>query len=50
MGDLLLPPGKITVIDKDAGVNAEVRVQCVPSSVEDDTCKVFSIKTEKVQH
>lgn len=48
VGDLLLAPGKITVVDKDGGLNSEVRVYCVPSSAEDDICKVFSVRSERI--
>lgn len=48
VGDLLLPPGTITITDEDGGVNADVHVQCVVTSRDDDVCEVFDVTTEKV--
>ncbi|XP_066594844.1 cadherin-87A [Prorops nasuta] len=48
VGGLLLPTGTITVTDRDGGVNADVNVQCVPTSRDDDVCEVFNVTTEKV--
>ncbi|XP_063973499.1 cadherin-23 isoform X2 [Diachasmimorpha longicaudata] len=48
IGSLLLPEGTITVTDRDGGVNADVEVKCVPASVDDDTCIVFHVTTEKI--
>ncbi|KAK0090985.1 hypothetical protein PV326_003908 [Microctonus aethiopoides] len=48
IGGLLLPEGTITVTDRDGGVNADVDVKCVPASIDDDTCSVFDVTTEKV--
>lgn len=48
VGGLLLPPGTITITDRDGGVNADVHVQCVAASRDDDVCEVFDVSTEKV--
>lgn len=48
VGGLLLPPGTITVTDRDGGVNADVHVSCIPASRDDDVCEVFSVVSEKV--
>ncbi|XP_001607435.2 cadherin-23 [Nasonia vitripennis] len=48
VGGLLLPPGTITVTDRDGGTNADVRVKCVPASRDDDSCRVFDVATEKL--
>lgn len=48
VGGLLLPSGTITITDHDGGVNADVHVQCVPASRDDDVCEVFDVSTEKV--
>ncbi|XP_012288169.1 cadherin-87A [Orussus abietinus] len=48
VGGLLLPPGTITVTDRDGGVNADVHVQCVAASRDDDVCDVFDVTTEKL--
>lgn len=48
IGGLLLPEGTVTVTDRDGGVNADVDVKCVPASIDDDTCRVFDVTTEKI--
>lgn len=48
VGDLLLPSNTIIITDQDGGVNADVHVQCVAASRDDDVCEVFDITTEKV--
>lgn len=48
VGGLLLPPGTITVTDRDGGVNADISVSCIPASSDDDVCQVFSVSSEKV--
>lgn len=48
VGGLLLPSGTITITDRDGGVNADVHVQCVAASRDDDVCEVFDVSTEKV--
>nr|XP_003700747.1 PREDICTED: cadherin EGF LAG seven-pass G-type receptor 2 [Megachile rotundata]XP_012134616.1 PREDICTED: cadherin EGF LAG seven-pass G-type receptor 2 [Megachile rotundata] len=48
VGGLLIPPGTITITDRDGGVNADVHVECVPASRDDDVCEVFNISTEKL--
>lgn len=48
VGSLLLPAGTITITDRDGGVNADVHVQCVAASHDDDVCEVFDVSTEKV--
>lgn len=48
VGGLLLPPGTITVTDRDGGVNADVHVECVATSLDDDVCEVFNVATEKL--
>ncbi|XP_057327404.1 cadherin-23 isoform X2 [Microplitis mediator] len=48
VGSLLLPEGTVTVTDRDGGVNADVDVKCVPASIDDDSCTVFSVTTEKI--
>ncbi|XP_015601930.1 cadherin-23 [Cephus cinctus] len=48
VGGLLLPAGTIIVTDRDGGVNADVRVDCIPASRDDDVCEVFEINTEKL--
>lgn len=48
VGGLLLPSGTITITDRDGGVNADVHVQCVAASRDDDVCEVFDVATEKV--
>lgn len=49
VGGLLVPPGTITITDRDGGVNADVHVECVSTSRDDDVCKVFDVSTEKVE-
>ncbi|XP_034183183.2 cadherin 74A [Osmia lignaria lignaria] len=48
VGGLLIPPGTITITDRDGGVNADVHVECVPATRDDDVCEVFNISTEKL--
>ncbi|XP_058795727.1 cadherin EGF LAG seven-pass G-type receptor 3 [Phymastichus coffea] len=48
VGGLLLKAGTITVTDRDGGVNADVKVDCVPASRDDDVCRVFAIATLKL--
>ncbi|XP_076753802.1 cadherin 74A [Xylocopa sonorina] len=48
VGGLLVPPGTITITDRDGGVNADVHVECVPASRDDDVCEVFEVSTEKL--
>lgn len=48
VGGLLLPVGTITITDEDGGVNADVHVECVPASRDDDVCNTFNVSTEKV--
>ncbi|KAL0099048.1 hypothetical protein PUN28_020237 [Cardiocondyla obscurior] len=48
VGGLLLPSGTITITDRDGGVNADVHVQCVSTSRDDDVCQVFDVSTEKL--
>ncbi|XP_043475497.1 cadherin-23 [Leptopilina heterotoma] len=48
VGGLLLPPGTITVTDRDGGVNADISVSCIPASSDDDVCQVFSVSSEKL--
>ncbi|KAG7208603.1 hypothetical protein KM043_014812 [Ampulex compressa] len=48
VGGLLLPSGTITITDEDGGVNADVHVECVPASRDDDVCDVFEVSTEKL--
>ncbi|XP_076162482.1 cadherin 74A [Ptiloglossa arizonensis] len=48
VGGLLVPSGTIVITDRDGGVNADVHVECVPASRDDDVCEVFSINTEKL--
>lgn len=48
VGGLLLPAGTITITDRDGGVNADIHVQCVAASHDDDVCEVFDVSTEKV--
>lgn len=48
VGSLLPPSGTIIITDRDGGVNADVHVQCVSASRDDDVCEVFDISTEKV--
>ncbi|OAD57755.1 Cadherin-23 [Eufriesea mexicana] len=47
VGGLLVPPGTITITDRDGGVNADVHVECVSATRDDDVCEVFSVSTEK---
>lgn len=49
VGGLLVPPGTITITDRDGGVNADVHVECVSASRDDDVCDVFNVSTEKVE-
>lgn len=49
VGGLLVPPGTITITDRDGGVNADIHVQCVSTSRDDDVCEVFNVSTEKVE-
>jgi hypothetical protein len=49
VGGLLLPPGTITVTDRDGGVNADVVASCVPASRDDDACRVFAVSSVKVR-
>lgn len=44
----IVTPGTITITDRDGGVNADVQVQCVPASRDDDVCEVFNVSTEKL--
>ncbi|KAL2722130.1 protocadherin-like wing polarity protein stan isoform X1 [Vespula maculifrons] len=48
VGGLLLPVGTITITDEDGGVNADVHVECVPASRDDDVCNTFDVSTEKL--
>ncbi|XP_017888603.1 cadherin-23 [Ceratina calcarata] len=48
VGGLLVPAGTITITDRDGGVNADVHVDCVPASRDDDVCDVFDVSTEKL--
>ncbi|XP_033194669.1 cadherin 74A isoform X1 [Bombus vancouverensis nearcticus] len=48
VGGLLVPPGTITITDRDGGVNADIHVQCVSTSRDDDVCEVFNVSTEKL--
>ncbi|XP_016921882.1 cadherin-23 isoform X3 [Apis cerana] len=48
VGGLLVPPGTITITDRDGGVNADVHVECVSASRDDDVCDVFNVSTEKL--
>ncbi|XP_026826101.1 cadherin EGF LAG seven-pass G-type receptor 2 isoform X2 [Ooceraea biroi] len=48
VGGLLLPSGTITITDRDGGVNADIHVQCVAASRDDDVCEVFEVSTEKL--
>ncbi|XP_076643103.1 cadherin 74A [Halictus rubicundus] len=48
VGGLLVPPGTITITDLDGGVNADVHVECVSASRDDDVCNVFNVSTEKL--
>lgn len=48
VGGLLVPPGTITITDRDGGVNADVHVECVSASRDDDVCDVFNVSAEKV--
>ncbi|XP_051155276.1 cadherin-23-like isoform X2 [Leptopilina boulardi] len=48
VGGLLLPPGTITVTDRDGGVNADISVSCIPASSDDDVCQVFTVSSEKL--
>jgi len=45
---LLLPSGTITITDRDGGVNADIHVQCVSTSHDDDVCEIFDVSTDKV--
>ncbi|KYQ51361.1 Cadherin-23 [Trachymyrmex zeteki] len=48
VGSLLPPSGTIIITDRDGGVNADIHVQCVSASRDDDVCEVFDISTEKI--
>lgn len=48
LGSSLLPAGTIIITDRDGGVNADVHVQCVSASRDDDVCEIFDVSTEKV--
>ncbi|XP_033335314.2 cadherin 74A [Megalopta genalis] len=48
VGGLLVPPGTITITDLDGGVNADIHVECVSASRDDDVCDVFDVLAEKL--
>ena len=49
IGDYLLPSGRIVVTDQDGGVNADIKIECLPDGPRDDACNVFNISAVKVR-